>query len=143
MPNIPQPPYHGVLASISSFALLSLLCTKKVPRHPLVVIAWAYGSYWLNAAWLRLKLAQVKATIVDAVDTYLKKEGACEDCRRDIHKRDPEELIKLLADLSRAKARARNPPVQRGHTEDKVSRLRGQSSVEGEQEQMPDTTMCG
>lgn len=133
MPNIPHPPYHGVLASISSVALLSLFCANKVPRHPLVVVTWAYGSYYLNAAWLKLKLAQVQATIVSAVDIYLKKEGACEDCRKDIHKRDPEELIKLLTDLSRAKARAR---ISAGRG---ASRLGEKDAVEDGQVQMTET----
>lgn len=88
-------------------ALLGLLCTHRIPRHPLAVVTWAYGSYYLNAAWLELKLAQVKATIEWAVDAYLKKEGACEDCRKNIVERDPEDLVKLLADLTRAKVRAR------------------------------------
>jgi hypothetical protein len=103
IPKIPHPPYHGLFASISSMALLGLLCTHKIPRHPLIVATWAYGSYCLNGVWLRLKLAQVKATIEWAVDTYLKKEGACEDCRKNIIQRDPEHLVKLLADLTRAR----------------------------------------
>lgn len=106
IPKIPHPPYYGLFASISSMALLGLLCTHKIPRHPLVVVSWAYGSYCLNGIWLRLKLAQVKATIEWAVDTYLKKEGACEDCRKNIIHRDPEHLVKLLADLTRAKVLA-------------------------------------
>ncbi|KAF1969863.1 hypothetical protein BU23DRAFT_557280 [Bimuria novae-zelandiae CBS 107.79] len=108
MPSIPHPPYHGAFAFISSFTLLSFVCTNRLPQHPLLVVAWACGSYYLNGIWLKLKLAQIKARIEEVAHLYLQREGACEDCRRNIIRRGPEELVQLLADATSAKERAGN-----------------------------------
>lgn len=103
LPTIPIPPPHATFASISAFTLLSLFCTSKLPHHPLLVIAWAGGSYYLNQTWLELKLNQITATVAKQVDEFLTREGACEDCRKNVLEKTPKELAKLLADLKKAK----------------------------------------
>ena len=74
-------------------------------------MTWAFGSFFLRKAWIRLNLAQVKAIVEDAVDTVLKNEAACEDCRRDMFARGPGEFFMLMLDLTRVKRRSK---TQRG-----------------------------
>jgi hypothetical protein len=64
LPTIPTPPHYGTFASLSACTLLSLLCTGRLPRHPLLVIAWGGGTYFANTYWLELKIKQVTATVV-------------------------------------------------------------------------------
>ncbi|KAL5385406.1 hypothetical protein DPSP01_004863 [Paraphaeosphaeria sporulosa] len=103
LPTIPTPPHAGTFASLSGVTLLSLLCTDNVPRHPLVVVAWAGGSYFVNEWWLKLKIKQVMAKVVKEVDRLLEKEGACAECRKNVLQGGPRDLAKILVDLREKK----------------------------------------
>lgn len=109
LPEIPHPPYRGTFASVSSFALLGLLHTNTVPRHPLFIVAWACSSFYVRSLWVSLKAIQLVAQIEDAVDTCMKEAGACEDCRKQVMTTGGgQEMSQLLTDLKKANSRAEN-----------------------------------
>ncbi|KAJ4345808.1 uncharacterized protein N0V89_011943 [Didymosphaeria variabile] len=63
---------------------------------------WADGSYYLNMTWLKLKLNQITAMVAKQVDDFLVKNGACEECRKNVVRKGPKELARLLVDLKKA-----------------------------------------